>query len=165
MKWLYLVLLACNSDAVDFPSAAEPVVAVASRVPPEAVSLSGGFTAAEREVVLAAVGEWCSAVGWCPGIADSTERGRIVLDHDYSRHGRGEESGAFNDGNDIYLKAPPAGKAISLGALFRVVLHEAGHWGCGHTHAGLMAERWDTAPPGVIDQEAVEAWCSEQGCH
>ncbi len=162
MKWLLLALLACNSEGVVVLLASDETDAGAVYIPPEQVSLSGGFTPAERDVVLAALGEWCHAVGWCPVAVSSSERGRIVLDHDYARHGRGEDSGAWNDGNDIYLKAPDS--PINLRALRRVVLHEAGHWGTGHTAAGLMAERWGEVAPTGLDQEAIDAWCAEQGC-
>ena len=131
--------------------------------PPEHFSISDEFAPAERDVIRAAVGEWCEATGHCPAEVLWSERGRFEM-VDTIDHGCNTDTcqvPAYND-TDVIRVARSRREAGDMARLYTIVSHEWGHFCAPHTADGLMRANIAGPWPIMIDTAAVDAW--HAGC-
>lgn len=130
--------------------------------PPETVSIDPAFSALERAAILDGIDQWCQSVEWCPRVVARGAEGRYVLDESVL-----DGITSVVDGKPIVKLAPHA--LVANGGendLWRVAVHETGHFGAEHNDRGIMAAV-ATMPyegPLCLDDAAVQLWCAAQGC-
>ena len=137
------------------------------RTPPQSVSIDPSFSEEQQATIVDVVDQWCESVGYCPELSvGGKAEGRIVADTDYERHGRAEGSGAFNDGDGTVFVNLDHIRMGDPSIFWMTLAHEFAHFGVdGHpVKSGLLASHQDGNPQTCIDDEAVGAWCDQQGC-
>lgn len=133
--------------------------------PPSTYSIDAAVPEMQKEVIRAAVSEWCDVAGLCPeevppGSAGGQSNGLIRVLGDYRARKGTENSDAVNwpGTNDIWISPEASADPFKL---YVSTLHEVFHW-CSNDHldgSPLMTVRGIPQEEryfGAIDQAAVD---------
>ena len=109
---------------------------------PDEVSIDNSFSPAQQVVIRDAMEAWCRVEGYCPVEVPFTvarKNGAIILDTNYARHGRAQDSAAFESQGRVIVNADHSALE-DLHVFWRVIAHEIGHMSglSGHRDQGLM---------------------------